>query len=205
MTTSSTPSIADNSALIVIDVQDGFTDSTYWGPRNNPAADANVEALIREWEATGRPIVVVQHDSASPTSPLHPGGAGNALKPYVGRVSSALHVRKSVNSAFYGTPDLGEWLRASGIDQVVITGIQTNMCCETTARMAGNLGYDVLFVADATHTFDLAGLGDDVMTADELTRATVTNLQGGGFATVVTTADLLAAAPAEAPETTRAR
>ncbi|WP_213816024.1 cysteine hydrolase family protein [Glaciihabitans sp. dw_435] len=198
MTTTPAHAIADNAALIVIDVQEGFADSGYWGPRNNPAADANVEALIREWEATGRPIVVVQHDSSSPASPLHPAGAGNDLKPYVRRVASALHVRKTVNSAFYGTPDLGEWLRASGISQIVITGIQTNMCCETTARMAGNLGYDVLFAADATHTFDLAGLGDDVMTADELARATVTNLQGGGFATVVSTADLLAASAAAA-------
>ena len=51
---------------------------------------------------------------------------------------------KSVNSAFYGTPDLQARLRAAGIDQIVVCGIQTNMCVETTARMGGNLGFDVL-------------------------------------------------------------
>jgi nicotinamidase-related amidase len=58
--------------------------------------------------------------------------------------------------------------------------------------MAGNLGYDVFFVTDATHTFDLASASGDTMTADELTRATVINLSGGGFATVVDTAAVLA-------------
>ena len=58
--------------------------------------------------------------------------------------------------------------------------------------MGGNLGYDVLFVADACHTFDRLGSSGDLMTADELTRATLTSLHGE-FATVVQTADLLAA------------
>ncbi|MGY4388574.1 nicotinamidase-related amidase [Streptomyces sp. TE12347] len=73
----------------------------------------------------------------------------------------------------------------------MLVGIQTNMCVETTARMAGNLGYDVLVPLDATHTFDLAGPEGLALTADELARATAVNLQGGGFARVTTTAALL--------------
>jgi nicotinamidase-related amidase len=57
--------------------------------------------------------------------------------------------------------------------------------------VGGNLGYDVLFVIDATHTFDRTGPDGRTMTADELARATATNLHGE-FATVVTTQDLLA-------------
>ena len=96
-----------------------------------------------------------------------------------------------MNSAFYGEPDLHKWLQASKIKQVVIIGIQTNMCCETTARMAGNLGYNVIFVPDAMHTFDLEGPNGEVLTADELSRATVINLHGGGFAKIASTSDLL--------------
>lgn len=72
----------------------------------------------------------------------------------------------------------------------MVCGITTNHCCETTARVGGNLGHDVLFVLDATHTFDRTGPDGATMTADELARATATNLHGE-FATVVATADLL--------------
>ncbi len=93
-----------------------------------------------------------------------------------------LLVTKHVNSAFYGDPDLHGWLAARGIRQLVICGIQTNQCVETTARMAGNLGYDVTVPLDATHTFDLEGPGGLRLTAGELARATAVNLEGGGFA-----------------------
>lgn len=184
--------IHENAALVVIDVQDGFDDPAFWGKRNNPSADKNIKALIERWQQRRRPIVVVQHNSVSKGSVLHPSKPGNSLKPYVKAVSPSLLVTKSVNSAFYGTPDLDAWLQENAITQVVIVGIQTNMCCETTARMAGNLGYDVIFVPDAMHTFALAGPGGDVLTADELSRATATNLHGGDFAKIASTDDLLA-------------
>jgi nicotinamidase-related amidase len=76
--------------------------------------------------------------------------------------------------------------------RIALVGIQTNMCVETTARVGGNLGFDVVVALDATRTFDLAGPDGSVLTADELTRATAVNLHGGGFARVVTTAQLLA-------------
>ncbi len=112
----------------------------------------------------------------------------------VAAVEPALHVTKSVNSAFYGEPDLHAWLAGAGIGQLVLCGIQTNMCVETTARMAGNLGYDVLLPIDAAHTFDLAGPDGAVLSAEDLTRATATSLHGGGFARVVRTAEVVAAA-----------
>jgi len=183
--------IDDNAALIVIDVQKGFDNPEFLGTRNNPLADENIQALIKQWETRHRPIVVVQHNSQSTESSLHPSKPGNALKPYVEAAKRSLLITKAVNSAFYGEPDLHKWLQTSGTKQVVIVGIQTNMCCETTARMAGNLGYDVIFVPDAMHTFDLEGPSGEMLTADELSRATVINLHGGGFARIVTTSDLL--------------
>ena len=184
--------ISANAALIVIDVQQGFQISDYWGPRNNPAADDNIALIVDAWQAAKRPIVMVHHDSDDPDSPLTPSHPGNALKKYVAAVEPSLVIAKKVNSAFYGTPDLHAWLQEREIGQVFIVGIQTNMCCETTARMAGNLGYDVFFVTDATHTFDLKSDDGDMMTAAELARATSINLSGGEFATVVTTAEVVA-------------
>jgi nicotinamidase-related amidase len=107
---------------------------------------------------------------------------------------SELLITKTVNSAFLGTPDLAAWLGAQGIAQVVLAGIQTNMCVETTARMGGNLGFDVLVAYDATYTFDLEGPFGWRRTADELARASAVSLHGGGFARVLTTKEIVDAA-----------
>jgi nicotinamidase-related amidase len=178
----------DRTALVVVDVQQGMEDP-WWGPRNNPECEANIARLIAAWREAGRPVVFVRHDSVNPDSPLRPGQPGNDVKPIVGGVPDLLVVKR-VNSAFYGEPDLHAWLQERGITGVAVTGIQTNFCCETTARMAGNLGYDTLFVLDATHTFDLPAHGGGTIPADEVARMTASNLQDE-FADVVMTVDLL--------------
>lgn len=179
----------DRPALVVIDVQKGFEDASFWGERDNPECEANIAALLAEWRRRSWPIVLVQHDSATAGSPLAPGTPGHDLQDVVDGTADLL-VRKTVNSAFYGTPDLDAWLRAEGIDEVVICGITTNHCCETTARMAGNLGYATIFVLDATHTFDRVSPDGEVVPAHVLSSVTATNLHGE-FAQVVRTADLV--------------
>lgn len=181
-------------ALIIIDMQRGFDDVSFWGPTANPDCERNVGALIDAWQRAGEPVVVVRHDSLSPGSPLHPSESGNALVDAVAAVEPAVFVTKNVNSAFYGDPDLHGWLQGNGIRELVICGIQTNMCVETTARMGGNLGYDVTVALDATRTFDLtsdvAGLGVVTRAAAELMATTALDLQAGGFARIATTAQL---------------
>jgi nicotinamidase-related amidase len=175
-------------ALIVVDVQQAFDEPAY-GTRNNPACEDNVAALIETWRRRGEPIVLVRHDSVEPGSPLRPDRPGNAFKDVVSGERDLLVV-KHVNSAFLGDPPLDPWLRERGIGGIAICGIQTNFCCETTARMGGNLGYDVRFVLDATHTFDHAGPDGTVFPADLLARVTAANLHGE-FATVVRTTDVI--------------
>jgi nicotinamidase-related amidase len=172
------------NALIVVDAQSGFDDPS-WGRRCNPRAEANIALLLNTWRAAGQPIVLVRHDSVSPGSPLRPGQPGNDLLPWVEGAHDLL-VTKSVNSAFYGSPDLDGWLRAQAIQEVTICGITTNHCCETTARMGGNLGYRVTFVLDATYTHDRLGPDGTVIPAEELMRVTAANLHGE-FATVMST------------------
>lgn len=184
-----------NTALIVIDLQLGFAESS-WGATNpGTRCRENCLALIGAFHASGRPVVIVRHDSTKLGSPLGPTHPGNALDPGVHPDEACLLVTKTVNSAFYGTPDLDTWLRDQGITTIVVCGIQTNMCVETTARMSGNLGYEVIVPIDATRTFDLTGptiAGTTwSLTADELLRACAVSLHGGGFATVTTTADVL--------------
>jgi nicotinamidase-related amidase len=179
----------DRAALIVVDVQQGFDDPV-WGPRNNPACEEHVAALIDAWRAEGQPIVFVRHDSTEPGSPFTPGTPGNELRDILSGEPDLL-VAKSVNSAFHGEPDLAEWLRGEDIERVVVCGVQTNMCCETTARVAANLDFDMTFVLDATHTFDLPAHDGGTITADELARVTASNLDPE-FGRVVDTRQALA-------------
>ena len=176
-------------ALIVIDVQQGFSNYDVPGERNNPECETNITKLIGAWRARGLPIVYVRHDSKEPTSVLRPGQPGNDFKAAL-TATPDLIVSKSVNSAFYGTPDLDDWLKANGINEIAICGIQTNMCCDVTARMAGNLGYDVWFALDATHTFAKESNGVK-LSAEQLSQATAVNLNGD-FAEVMSTAEAIA-------------
>jgi nicotinamidase-related amidase len=178
-----------STALVVVDVQKGFDDAAYWGPRNNPDCEMNIVHLIAAWRKHGWPTVFVRHDSRTPSSPLAAGGKGNAFKDVITGTPDLL-VAKDVHSAFYGKPDLDAWLRDHGITGVAVCGIQTNMCCETTARMASDLGYDLLFVEDAMHTFDLVTPTKKVYRAREVARYSALNISDS-FGRVVRTSDLV--------------
>jgi nicotinamidase-related amidase len=180
----------DRVALVVVDVQQG-SDDPVWGPRNNPACEENVATLIEAWRAKGQPIVYVRHDSSESESPFTPGQRGNEFQEILSGEPDLLVV-KSVNSAFHGDPDLARWLRAEGIERIAVCGIQTNMCCETTARVAANLDFEMTFVLDATHTYDLpAHDGGGTISAEELSRVTASNLDPE-FGRVVDTREAVA-------------
>lgn len=177
------------TALLVIDVQQGFDDAS-WGPRNNPAAEDNIARLLHGFRQANRPVLHVFHDSLLPTSPLRRRTAGNDPKPLaMPRTGEAIY-RKSVNSAFIGTA-LEADLRREGITALVIVGLTTNHCVSTMTRMAGNLGFDSYVVEDATATFDRAALDGGIRPAAEVHRSALSDLHGE-FATVITTDEVLA-------------
>ncbi|HHC08831.1 MAG TPA: cysteine hydrolase [Actinobacteria bacterium] len=177
------------TALVVVDVQQGFDDTAYWGARNNPDCEANIARLLEAWRDYGWPVVYVRHDSRDPHSPLAPGRPGNAFKEVLAGEPDLL-VTKDVHSAFHGTPDLDGWLRRMDVSGVAVCGIQTNVCCETTARVACDLGYDVLFVVDATHTFDIVASNHKVYRAREVARYSALTIDGE-FGRVVYTDELV--------------
>ena len=180
----------DRTALIVVDVQKGFDDPS-WPARNNPECEANIAALVTEWRERRQPVVFVRHDSTEPASPFRPGEPGNALRDFLDGEPDLL-VAKSVNSSFEGSPDLAGWLRSERIERIAVCGVQTNMCCESTARAGADRGFDVTFVLDATHTFDIpAHDGGGTITADELARVTASNIEDE-FGRVVSTEQAIA-------------
>jgi nicotinamidase-related amidase len=180
--------IPTNAALVVIDVQQGFLDPR-WGRRNNPQAEQNISALLAAWRVAGRPLFHVQHGSRSAQGAFFPGTPGYAFKPEAQPRAGETVVPKDVNSAFIGT-DLEARLRAAGIDTVVLCGLTTDHCVSTTARMAGNLGFQTILVEDACATHERTGPDGAWFSAEQMHATAVASLNGE-FATVTTTAAVL--------------
>ena len=177
-----------NTALIVIDVQQGFLDGS-WGPRNNPGAESKVAELIAAWRGSDRPIYHVHHASRSPAGSFYPGTPGHAPQPEATPQSGEPVHLKAVNSAFIGT-SLEHDLRAQGLDTLVIAGLTTNHCVSTTVRMAANLGFTTYVAEDATATFDRPGLGGEKRPAADVHAAALSDLSGE-FATVLSTDEVI--------------
>lgn len=184
-------SLPNDAALVLIDVQQGFFDPS-WGERNNPEAEANIARLLSAWRQAKRPIVHVHHDSQSPTGCFRPGTPGNLPKVEAEPLPGEPVYHKRVNSGFIGTK-LEEDLRAAGIQTLVIVGLTTNHCVSTTARMAGNLGFETFVVSDATATHARATIEGRLRSAQEVHDAALSDLNEE-FATIVTTDAVLAAA-----------
>ena len=178
------------AALLVVDMQRGFDDPA-WGPRNNPAAEANVAALLEAWRAVGAPVIHIHHDSPDPLGRLRRGTPGHAPKAEAQPLDSEQVYRKRVNSAFIGT-GLEVGLMARGVDALVIVGLTTNHCVSTTARMARNLGFEVFVIADATAAFARAHVDGRPRSAVEVHDAALSDLQDE-FAEILDTRTALAA------------
>jgi nicotinamidase-related amidase len=183
--------LPNDTALIVIDVQKGL-DEPYWGERNNPDAEQNIARLLHAWRRRGMPIYYIQHRSKNPNSPLRPNYVGNEIKDIVRPLPGEPVLQKNENSAFVGT-DLEERLRAAGQGTVVLTGLTTDHCVSSTARMAANLGFDTIVVSDATATNERdSPITSRHFTADEMHEAELTSLSGE-FARIAETEALLRA------------
>ena len=179
--------IPSNTALLIIDVQQGFDDPK-WGLRNNPDAEANIARLISLWRSEKRPVIHIQHCSVEPDSPLRPQLSGCQFKPEASPIEGEPVFKKTVHSAFIGT-ELESHLRNGGIENVVIVGLMTDHCVSSTTRMASDLGFKVLLVSDATATFDQKGPDGKEYKAEDIQAVHIASLNGG-FCDVITTDSL---------------
>lgn len=194
------------TALLVIDVQREYFDRD--GPAYVPAGAAALPQILRlvdEFRAHELPVVFVQHlhradgsdvgrmaDFAAPDEPdsFIEGTPRVALLDELGVGDRDIVVRKRRYNAFHGT-DLDSILRTLGVRAVVITGLMTSFCCETTARDAHGRDYEVFFVADANAGPDLARRDGTPIAHDDVLEHTMAALTAG-FAEIVTTDELLA-------------
>jgi nicotinamidase-related amidase len=150
LTTNDVP--LSQSALLVVDAQDSFKVDPKWERRNNRNFERNVAALIDAHRAAGRPVIFFLHTDPDPG--FERDSVHLRLMDFI-RVNPGEPVMlKDTRNTFTGTT-LQADLLALGVRRLAITGIQMEQCCETTARVAADLGYAVDFVIDATMTFPI--------------------------------------------------
>jgi nicotinamidase-related amidase len=176
----------DKPALLLIDIQKGFDNVAYWGgQRNNPNAENNAGELLKLWRENNLPVFHIKHCSSNPVSLLNETNEGNEFKDVVTPIDGEQIIKKNVNSAFIGT-NLKEQLDNAEIRKLVIVGLTTDHCVSTTARMAGNFGYETFLVSDATATFNKKGIDGQNYPAELIHETALASLNEE-FATIVTT------------------
>ncbi|MDO4235914.1 cysteine hydrolase family protein [Pseudomonas sp.] len=184
-----TEPLATNAALVIIDMQKGMGNPTL-GRRNNPDAERHIQQLLNAWRQAQRPIIHVRHISRSPGSVFWPGQPGCEFQDALHPLANEQVMEKNVPDAFIAT-GLERWLHTRSIKQLVIAGVITNNSVESTARSAGNLGFDVIVVADACFTFDQTDLSGRIWPAEDVHALSLSNL-AMDYARVLETEALLA-------------
>ncbi|GAA1971534.1 isochorismatase family protein [Amycolatopsis minnesotensis] len=138
-------------ALVVIDAQESFRRRSDWEVASDPEIADKIAVLVAAARARDEPVIWVLH-----TEP----GSGTVFDPESGHVRLMAGLvpadgepvlRKTAHNAFT-TTNLQQLLTVAGIGSLAICGIRTEQCCETTARIASDLGYAVEFVIDGTAT-----------------------------------------------------
>ncbi len=175
-------------ALLLIDIQTGLDDPKL-GKRNNADAESNIARLLASWRRQGSPVIHVQHHSQNSRSPLRPDQPGVEFKREAMPIAGEPVFVKNVNSAFIGT-ELESYLRERGIDDLVIIGLTTDHCVSTTTRMAGNLGFNVTLVDDATAAFERTDHRGRYFSADQMHAAHLASLNDE-FCRVLSTDEVL--------------
>ena len=142
----------NRSALLVIDAQDSFKAGPRWQRRNNPAFEENVQQLIKAYRSANLPVFFFLDSDDSEHFQLNSPyfKLMSFIQP---RVHEPVIVKTSRNC--FTTTNLDYLLRRADVLRLIITGIKTEQCCETTTRIASDLGYDVDFITEATLTFPI--------------------------------------------------
>jgi len=176
-----------DTAIIVVDVQESFRQRPYWSDADAPAFLAKQQALIDGAGARGIPVVQIFHVEDEGAFSLASGFVktmqGLSIQPDV-----TFHKRS--HSALVGS-GLDVWLVQHGIRRLIVSGIRTEQCCETTTRHASDVGYAVDYVGEATLTFAMTGRDGRKWTPAEI-RARTELVLDERFARIATVEQALA-------------
>jgi nicotinamidase-related amidase len=142
-------------ALLVIDVQESFRHGPLWSAISNPGIAGDVGSLVDGVRANGDLVVWVLHSEPGSGTAFDPAsGYVRYMDPLTPQVGEPQLTKTSHNA--FTTTNLQQLLTQQGITEIIICGIRTEQCCETTARVASDLGYQVTYVTEATATSPIA-------------------------------------------------
>ena len=191
--------VPQKTALVNVDMQNCFVADSPISAPDGLAVLARINQLAKVCRRAGILVIhtafVLRPDGSNigvlaETSPpakagiFNKGSESAALHPSLLVDANDIVLEKPRFGAFHGT-DLELIFRSRGIDTIIISGIATNICCDTTAREAMVRDFHVFFLSDGTAA---AGIGGAI--ADELQRATLTTL-GFLFAQVLTVDEMI--------------
>jgi len=180
------------TALLVIDVQESFRHRPYWRDSNVPSFVERLQSLIDGAQSCKIPVIQIFHVEDSGPFSL-PSGYVVPLQD-LSFTPDAVFQKRS-HSALVGS-GLTVWLTQRGIQRVIVSGIRTEQCCETTTRHASDLGYQVDYVTDATLTFPMTDRYGWEWTPEEIKSRTELVLEGR-FARITTVEEALAGSIAQ--------
>jgi nicotinamidase-related amidase len=179
--------MSDVAALIVIDAQESFRHRPYFREDDLARYVERQQALIDGAAAAGLPVVQIFHvEDEGPFSEA--SGFVTTLRPL--RIMPTATFLKRRHSALVGS-GLDVWLVANGVRRLIISGIRTEQCCETTSRHASDLGFAIDFVGEATLTFEMVDAAGRTWSPAEI-RARTELVLAGRFARIATVEEALA-------------
>lgn len=176
-------------ALLVIDVQESFRARDSWTTFADPDIADRVGPLVERFRASGDAVFWILHAEPGSGGVFDPErGQVRLMEPLQPAPGEPVLVKTSINA--FTTTNLHQSLVRARVDEVVVCGIRTEQCCETTARVASDLGYRVSFLIDATTTSPTPRLS-----AEQIIERTAEVLQERGFARVLTVDELFGLVP----------
>ena len=169
-------------ALIIVDVQNDY----FAGGKNElvgaKEATKKVKCLIDAFRAKNEPVIYVKHINNELGATFFIAGTyGSKVSDLITPESKDLIVEKHYPNSFLGT-SLQKHLLDMKIKKLVICGMMTHMCIDTTVRAAKGLGYEITLVEDACATKNLVWNGE-IIPADEVQKIYMSSLNGS-FANV---------------------
>lgn len=169
-------------ALLIIDVQNDY----FPGGANPQHRALEAEAVIQKWIAdsrkVGRPIIYMQHFNGPEDSFFRPGTEGAEISPRIAPTPQDKVIVKYAPNSFLST-ELDAYLKALGAEKLIVCGMMTHMCVDTTVRSAMDHGYTVDLIAEGCATRDLT-LGDVTIPAETVQETYLASLSGV-FATLI--------------------
>ncbi|HEX8816070.1 MAG TPA: isochorismatase family protein [Terriglobales bacterium] len=178
---------SSDTALLLVDVQESFRHRPYWNDSDVPAFTERLQKLIDGAQQNKIPVLQIFH--IEETGPFSQG-SGHVTTLAGLTLSPDAVFRKRSHSALVGS-GLEVWLVQHGIRRVIVSGIRSEQCCETTTRHASDIGFKVDYVTEATLTFPMTDRHGRTWTPEEIKARTELVLDDR-FARIATVDEALA-------------